>query len=136
LKLRYNSALKGVTGVSEGYSRRVRLKVELRLNSGYLKFYSKANQPKGDNMKLVTQIGNTGTKVTVEFTLDEECDIDWDELKVYLYEHPDVDITDLIGNEWSVEISEEIYANADKLVQEEQNDAIIEARITNNLFKE
>jgi hypothetical protein len=87
-------------------------------------------------MKLVTQIGNTGTKVTVEFTLDEERDIDWDELKVYLYEHPEVDITDLIGNEWSVEISEEIYANADKLVQEEQNDAIIEVHITNNLFKE
>lgn len=87
-------------------------------------------------MKLVTQIGNTGTKVMVEFTLDEERDIDWDELKVYLYEHPDVDITDLIGDEWSLEISEEIYANADKLVQEEQDDAIIEAHITNNLFKE
>jgi uncharacterized metal-binding protein YceD (DUF177 family) len=87
-------------------------------------------------MKLVTQIGNTGTKVKVEFTLDEERDIDWDELKVYLYEHPDVDITDLIGDEWSLEISEEIYANADKLVQEEQDDAIIETHITNNIFKE
>jgi hypothetical protein len=85
-------------------------------------------------MKLVTQVGNTGTKVTVEFALDEERDINWDELKVYLYEHPDVDITDLIGNEWSVEISEAIYENADKLVQEAKDDAIIDAHITNNLF--
>jgi hypothetical protein len=87
-------------------------------------------------MRLVTQIGNTGTKVTVEFTLDEERDINWDELNVYLYEHPDIDVTDLIGNEWSVEISEAIYENADKLVQEAKDDAIIEAHITNNLFKE
>jgi cytochrome oxidase Cu insertion factor (SCO1/SenC/PrrC family) len=87
-------------------------------------------------MQLITKIGNTGTKVQVQFTLDEERDINWDELKVYLYEHPDVDITDLIGDEWSLEISEEIYANADKLVQEEQDDAIIEAHITDSLFKE
>jgi len=87
-------------------------------------------------MKLVTQIGNTGTKVMVEFTLDEERDINWDELKVYLYEHPDVDITDLIGDEWSLEISEEIYANADKLVQEEQDDAEVEVYVTKQMFKE
>jgi hypothetical protein len=87
-------------------------------------------------MQLVTKIGNTGTKVMVQFTLTDERDIDWETLKVYLYDHPEVDITDLIGDEWSLEISEEIYANADKLVQEANDDAKIEAYITNQMFKE
>lgn len=87
-------------------------------------------------MQLVTKIGNTGTKVVVQFTLTEDRDIDWDQLKVYLYDHPEVDITDLIGDEWSLEISEEIYGNADKLMQEAIDDARIEVYITNQMFKE
>lgn len=87
-------------------------------------------------MQLVTKIGNTGTKVVVEFTLTDERDIDWETLKVHLHDHPEVDITDLIGDEWSLEISEDIYANADKLVQEANDDAKIEAYITNQMFKE
>ncbi len=87
-------------------------------------------------MQINTTIGNIGTKVMVEFTLTEDRDIDWEQLKVYLYEHPEIDVTDLIGDEWSLEISETIYANADKLVQEAADDAKIEAYITNQLFKE
>ncbi len=87
-------------------------------------------------MQINTTIGNIGTKVMVQFTLTEDRDIDWDQLKVYLYDHPEVDITDLINDEWSLEISETIYANADKLVQEAVDDARIEAYITNQMFKE
>jgi hypothetical protein len=87
-------------------------------------------------MQIVTKIGNTGTKVVVDFTLDDERDIDWETLKVSLYDHPEVDVTDLIGDEWSLEISEEIYANADQLVQEANDDAEIESYITNQMFKE
>jgi hypothetical protein len=53
-----------------------------------------------------------------------------------LYDHPEVDITDLIGDEWSLEISEDIYANADRLVQESNDDAEVESYITNQMFKE
>lgn len=87
-------------------------------------------------MQLVTKIGNTGTKVVVDFTLDAERDIDWETLKVYLYEHPEVDITDLICNEWSTEIEDAIYSVADQLVQEAIDDAKVEAYITNQMFKE
>ena len=87
-------------------------------------------------MQLQTKIGNTGTKVVVEFTLTDERDIDWEALKVTLYDHPEVDITDLIGDEWSLEISETIYASADKLVQEANDDAEIEVYVTNQMFKE
>ena len=57
-------------------------------------------------------------------------------LRVYLSEHPDVDITDLINNEWELKISEAIYENIDTIVQEENDDAAIEAYITNQMFKE
>jgi uncharacterized metal-binding protein YceD (DUF177 family) len=87
-------------------------------------------------MQINTTIGNTGTKVMVEFTLDDEFDIEWDQLKVHLYDHPEVDVTDLINDEWSLEISEAIYASADKLVQEAIDDAKIEAYVTNQMFKE
>jgi hypothetical protein len=87
-------------------------------------------------MQLVTKIGITGTKVVVDFTLTEDRDINWETLKVTLCADPEVDITDLIGIEWSLEISEKIYANSDKLVQEANDDAKIEAYITNQMFKE
>lgn len=87
-------------------------------------------------MQIVTKIGIKGTEVIVQFTLDEERDIDWETLRVYLYDHPKVDITDLINDEWSLEISENIYANVDQLVQEAIDDARIEAYITNQMFKE
>lgn len=87
-------------------------------------------------MQIQTKIGNIGTKVVVDFTLYDECDIDWETLKVYLYDYPEVDITDLIGDEWSLEISEDIYANADRLVQEANDDVEVEAYITNQMFKE
>jgi uncharacterized metal-binding protein YceD (DUF177 family) len=87
-------------------------------------------------LQLQTKIGNTGTKVVVQFTLTDERDIDWETLKVHLYDHPEVDITDLIGDEWSLEISEDIYANADRLVQEANDDAEVESYITNQMFKE
>jgi hypothetical protein len=87
-------------------------------------------------MQLNTKIGNTGTEVVVDFTLDDECDIVWDTLKVYLADHPEIDITDLIGDGWAMEIEEAIYENADKLVQEENDDAEIESYITNQMFKE
>ncbi len=76
------------------------------------------------------------TEVLVCFTLDDERDIEWDTLKVYLHDHPEIDITDLMNDEWTTEISEEIYAQADKLVQEEIDDARIEAYITNQMYKE
>lgn len=87
-------------------------------------------------MKLKMKIGQVGTQVVVDFRLDDERDIVWDELKVTLYEHPEVDVTDLMNDEWTLEISEEIYAQADKLVQEDKDDARIEAYVTNQMFKE
>ncbi len=87
-------------------------------------------------MQIQTKIGNTGTKVVVDFTLYDECDINWETLKVYLYDNPEVDITDLIGNEWSAEIEDAIYKNAEQLMQEALNDAKIEAYISDELFKE
>jgi hypothetical protein len=53
-----------------------------------------------------------------------------------LYEHPEVDITDLISNEWSTEIEDAIYSVADQLLQEAIDDAKVEAYITNQMFKE
>jgi hypothetical protein len=87
-------------------------------------------------MQIVTKIGNTGTKVVVDFMLDDECDIDWETLKVSLYDHPEVDITDLIGDEWSLEIEETIHESIDDLIQEANDDAEIESYITNQMFKE
>lgn len=88
-------------------------------------------------MQLRMKIGMMqDTEVVVDFRLDDEGDIVWDELKVHLYDHPEVNVTDLMNDEWTLEISEEIYAKADKLVQEHIDDAIIESHITDQLFKE
>jgi hypothetical protein len=88
-------------------------------------------------MEIKMKIGvMQDTEVLVCFTLDDERDIEWDTLKVYLHDHPEIDITDLMNDEWTTEISEEIYAQADKLVQEEIDDARIEAYITNQMYKE
>ena len=44
------------------------------------------------------------TEVLVCFTLDDERDIEWDTLKVYLHDHPEIDITDLMnGRDLTVE---------------------------------
>jgi hypothetical protein len=87
-------------------------------------------------MQIQTKIGYTGTTVVVNFTLDSDRDIDWETLKVYLYEHPEVDITDLMSNEWSTEIEDAIYSVADQLLQEAVDDAKVEAYITNQMSKE
>lgn len=88
-------------------------------------------------MQIKMKIGvMQDTEVLVCFTLDDERDIEWDTLKVYLHDHPEIDITDLMNDEWTTEISEEIYAQADKLVREEIDDARIEAYITNQMYKE
>lgn len=87
-------------------------------------------------MQIVTKIGNTGTKVVVDFTLYDKDEINWDELTVKLYDHPEVDITDLIGDEWSTEIEEAIYENLDQMMQEALDDAKIEEYISDQLFME
>lgn len=87
-------------------------------------------------MQLKMKIGNTGTEVMVDFRLDADCDIVWNELKVHLCEHPEVDITDLISDEWSTEIEEAIYENLDQLMQEALDNAKIEEYISDELFKE
>lgn len=87
-------------------------------------------------MQLKMKIGNIGTEVIVDFRLDTDGDIVWNELKVHLYEHPEVDITDLISDEWSTEIEEAIYKNLDQMMQEALDDAKIEEYVSDELFKE
>ena len=87
-------------------------------------------------MHLNTEIGNQGTKVIVQFKLDEEDYVEWDDLTVYLYAHPEIDITDLISSEWLTEIEDAIYKNKGRLLQERLDDVIIEDYITEQFFKE